>query len=958
MSSSTERRNERLREILELTMDLPAAGRGTAVDELCGSDADLRAEVCSLLNAVDTAGHLLEPGSVPAPRPAAPLTGMTIGPYVVCERLGAGGMGIVYRARDTRLDRTVAVKALPEFLAKDPQRRALLEREARTLAALSHPNIAAILAIEDSPAGPVLVLEHVPGQTLLEMIKGGPLPPEEARPIARQILLALEAAHEAGVVHRDIKPGNVMVTPEGVVKVLDFGIARLAPHAMVAQDGPETIAMAGRGSFLGTAAYMSPEQARGKPLDRRTDLWAFGCVLYEVLSGYAAFPGETTSDTIASVLRAEPDWTRVRASTPSGVLRVLRRCLEKDVDRRLRDAGDARVELDEAWETPPPAQAGSKRRVIGGAACLLVAVAAGAAAMLWLRPPPAAHPRTPTRFTIPVPPQRPLRTDVYSGCVAVSPDGRCIVYSAGPVNDPGPQLYRQNLGDFAGSPIPGTERGVAPFFSPDGRWVGFLELRPSGPGILKRVLVEGGTAQTIATPFNGSSHGACWTEDNFIIFSDPEGIKKVPAGGGEVTDVCRLMAPMVETLAYPLALPGGRVLLMSCGYAVGDGYSSRIEALSMDSGERRTIVDEASCAQIVAGSDLLVYRQGASLLAARFSPSTLSLRGDPVPITPSPLHTTNVQFSISAGGTLAYALGSTMDYGEELAWYYPDGRIEPMYRAQSAIRTLRLSPDGRQIAFTTRPPNPGLWVLDIERGTTLRLIDVDDVGFPVWHPAGGRLAVSLGYKGSNAIAMTAADGSSAPEIVYSDPNGRKCFPTDFSPGAAELLISMDTPDGAATDIFALTVPGPPGDGAVLRTLFRTPADRVAGRFSPDGKFIAYASTETGRSEIYVQDYPALARKVLVSTNGGSRPMWSSDGTRVFFQNHDKLESVRILAEPELRANELSGVLSYLPFGRYDAVPDGSRFVMARAGGDWRAPNSVFVVLNADAEVRGQAEKAR
>ncbi len=949
--------DDRVREVLDNAMQQPPGARRAFVILECHDDAAVGDEVLSLLGAMVTAGDMLEPPAPAAGPPAEPLTGLEFGAYRVGSRIGIGGMGVVYEATDTRLNRTVAVKALPPRLSSDPSRRARFEQEARIVAALNHPNIASIHGIEQSRLGLVMVLEYVPGPTLADLLRQGPMAADDAMGIARQLASGLEAAHRAGVVHRDLKPANIKVTPDGIVKILDFGIAKLIVHNVIAETpspGEPAIAAAvntAAGIMVGTAAYMSPEQARGKPVDSRSDLWAFGCVLYEMLAGVRVFEGDTSWDAVAAILRSEPDWSRIPASTPQGVRRTLRRCLAKDPQHRLRDAGDALLDLtaDADDAIPPPSgpvtQLRGARGVLAGAAIATLAAVLAFALWVALRGLPPGHTADQVRFSIQTSAAIP---EAIGGSVALSPDGRLLAYTAA---DPlmQPQLFLRRLGAFAATPVPGSERASVPFFSPDGRWIGFWEAATDGTGgaTLKRMPIDTadtGFVQTVAQYPTNNIIGSTWADDGSTVFVvSPGSLWRLPPGGPPVA-LCIPNDPEIEVLGQPEVLPGSRQVLLSCWRRDGEAWRPSIESLDVRTSLRTPLLSGASQPRYVRDLGTLCYAQGGLLMACKLNTAQLRLEEKPmklIDLEGDPGTGVYNRYSVSTGGTLAFVPGDAPAPVTELAWFGVDRSSTTVFRSPLPIVTLRLSPDGRKVAFTTAQPQRDLWVLDLDRGAPTRFTSSGGVFFPVWTPDGSHIAYQHETDTGVHIELITADGGGRPERLYTQPNGAKCFPTSFSPDGTTLAISAEVVPGADTDIFLVSLDG----DRTAKPLLASRADRVAARFSPDGTLVAYSSTETGRGEVYLHSFPSVERKIRVSLDGGERPTWSADGKRLFFRFGQRIYESQVSTSPTLTVGPPLILLDAVPGARYDPSPDGSRFIMGRPKGQWQPKTTINVVTN-------------
>ena len=860
--------------------------------------------------------------------------------YEIVAPIGKGGMGEVYRARDSKLGRNVAIKVLPEEFSRDQERLQRFEREARLLAQLNHTNIATLYGLEDSDSQRFLVMELVEGETLAERIARGPIPLDEAIPLFVQIAEGLEAAHEKGIVHRDLKPANIKIGPDGKIKILDFGLAKaFAPGADVSagtSQSPTLTKGTALGAILGTAPYMSPEQARGKSVDRRTDVWAFGCCLYEALSGKSVFFGETVSDTIAAILEKAPDWSALPVSTPWRVREVLRRCLKKNAHERLHAAADARLELNDALGEPSthaPTAPGSQTR-----AGLWAFVAAGlgiiaVAAALWFTG-GESLPQSVTRFAIQLPPGETVALNNRAD-LAVSPDGSLVVY-VGRTLDGTTRLYAREIGAFEPEPIAGTEGGVGPFFSPDGEWLGFF-----ADGQLKKRLVSGGPAITLCEAPVG--RGATWGPDDTIVFTARQGgaLSMVSAAGGAPQVLTIADAPTERFHYWPEFLPGGKTVLFTAG-----GDKRYIEAVSLETGERRVLLEGASNAHYVPTGHLLytpASRVGAgSLLAVPFDLDELHVTGAPVPV----LDGVRVyQFgamhvALGKDGTLAYIPGEgVIEEKRTLVWVDRDGAATPVDSAPRAFHRPRIAPDGQRIAVEFRGRPSHLWIysdgtrrwrrLTYERGGNQT---------PVWAPDGKRLAFRSIRDGAYNVYSSSDDGTGAVERLTESPNWQ--FPSSWSPDGRVLAY---TELNATTDwdIWVLPLDGE----RKPRALLQTEAYEADPMISPDGAWIAYTSDETGQNEVYIQAFPGPGRKQQVSSDGGSAPRFRGDGRELFYRNGNKVMFVRIEsgADSLVSTPRLLFEGTYVP-DDYDVSPDGERFVMVESDPE-TAPTRIHVILN-------------
>ncbi len=911
--------------------------------------------------------------------------GTRFGACEVLSAIGVGGMGEVYRARDTKLNRQVALKVLPESFASDPERLSRFKREAQVLASLNHPNIAAIYGLEEEEAPSTgagrsaLVLELVEGPTLAEMIApssqpspppgeratGKPLPLEDALPIAIQIAEALEAAHEKGIVHRDLKPANVKVTADGVVKVLDFGLAKaLDPVAQGfspadagdAADSPTMTEAATRaGVILGTAAYMSPEQARGRPVDRRTDNWAFGCVLYELLTGKQAYAGETISDILAAVLTKEPDWSAL-PSLPASVTKLLRRCLQKDARRRLQHIGDARLELEDAQAEPTgtvddaarPIAASRKGR--GGALSYigvgLAAAAVAAIATSMLSPTPE---RPVIEFTVPVDLGSFLANDPP---LAITPDGSRIAFRA--EREGGfSQLYIRSIDRVDLTAVPDTETAHNPFFSPDGTRLGFFQ---DTDRALRTVSLQTGQVVTVTETSEGHV-GASWGEDGTIVFASfAGGLGRVPAAGG-VPEALTVVGPASgEIHQFPQFLPGGRAVI----FTIVDPDSSTLAAVPLDGGEVTHLVSGADDAHYAAGH--LVYSTDGTLWAHPFDPDRLELTGDPIPAGVDVGLTSDGpgNFAVSRSGTLVYSTPDLTTDNRLMIVNRAGVKEETLSDWLDQPRAIHVDPAGRRVFAISGPraPTSDLWLYDLDGGPPVPLVSTTQAGpgeyySAAWSPDGERIV--LGVIGSTSgLYWIASDGS----MRLPQPLLEEALASALSELAnfgrinvnqwlgETILIDTCTIAYSGCDMFALPV-----DGSDPRPLLATDDDEFMPAVSPNGRWLAYVSDVTGQNEIWARPYAADGPPVRVSVDGGLQPVWSHDGSELFYVQGSIVlrgEMMRAdLPDPEELAFGRPELLFESPVllavdTSYDVLPDG-RFVMLEPPeGDAEAPFTVIV----------------
>ncbi len=833
-------------------------------------------------------------------------------------------MGEVWRARDTTLDRDVAIKVLPEAFAADAERLARFEREAKVLASLNHTNIGHIYGLEQSGDTRALVLELVEGPTLADRIADGPIPLDEALPIAKQIAEALEAAHEAGVIHRDLKPANVKVKDDGTVKVLDFGLARAIAgdkSASALGDSPTITEMATRsGIILGTAAYMSPEQAKGRPVDRRTDIWAFGAVLYEMLTGQRAFPGEGVSESLASVLTQAPDWAALPPATPSAVHRLLRRCLNKDVKRRIPDIGMAGIEIDDALETPevgagwtvPAASLAVWQRPLP----LLVSVAllvtaTGLGVWTLTRPGPGA-PTPVTQFTV-----MPTESHRLRGNVALSPDGRTLVY-IGIREDDVSQIYRRSMGRLDAVPLGGSDGATALSVSPDGDWVAF-----HAGGTVKKVSLAGGPPVSLC---EGGACGVHWgTNDRIVFGNGPSGLWQVSAAGGSPAAITAIDDERGELAhADPEMLPGGEAVL----FFVVRASEPQLAVVALATGERRVLVEGTSPRFVSSGH--IVFARDTSLWAVPFDRNALEVTGDAVPLREGV--EVNAQgfarFALGRDGTLVH-VPAGITRSTSVVWVDREGTVTPLIdNRPDVFLHPRLSPDGTQVAVSLDVGSERqIWVADIERGTLARLTFAGTQNrVPAWTPDGDRITYASGESSQSLdLYWKRADGAGMAEPLLT--------------GEENLRAVSWTPDGQHLAFYEITANGRdiwdlPDDGTPAPFLV-TPFDERTPTFSPDGRWLAYVSDESGRDEVYVQPYPGPGGKQLVSTEGGTEPLWSRDGRELFYRQTSRLMAVSVETEPGFSAG-----LPRVLFEGYETDPnaitnygvslDGQRFLMIQS----------------------------
>lgn len=873
--------------------------------------------------------------------------GQRLGPYEVIGALGAGGQGEVFRARDTRLGRDVALKVLPDELASSPERRSRLEHEAKLLASLQHPGIAALFDVVEHEGSPVLVMEVVEGETLAERLARGPLPLKSALELAVRIAEALEAAHERGILHRDLKPSNVKLTPDGGVKLLDFGLAKALEDDRSSDEGvrssvatlPQPAERTESGIAVGTAPYMSPEQARGEPVGRRTDVWAFGCILYEMLTGRRAFPGATRSDSIAAVLEREPEWGSLPSGTPEAVQRVLKRCLQKDRKDRVRDIGDVRLELKELRSERPRGESEHEpRRWILPVLATLGLIVLAAGGVWFLRPEvaPTATEVTKTRFQLSLPRGVTLFPMTAWTVLAIAPDGKTTAFVGWASTDS--LLYLRVPSEIDPRPLPGTEGACCPFFSPDGRFLGF-----GAGGKLKKVDLEHGTVVAIADA--PELRGGSWGEDGTILFSRGKegggaGLLRVSADAGEVREVTEIDPGRNEyDHRWPHLLPGGRAALFEIvSERAFDNLGSRghdVAVLDLETGMKRVLVENAGCPKFVSG-DLLFGRDGV-VYAAPLDLDRLELVRKPVPVlegvamwsTPGVfgLQAGFVYYDISEPGTLLYSPREAILPKRTLVLLNREGQRVEASGLKRAYTGPFFSSDGRHIAVgvATDVDSLGTFVLDVVSSAWTRVGGEGNLMPEAWAPDGKRLFLVGSRHDASGMFVGSLDGSEAPRLLHE----RAADTMDVaSDGRSALFSAEATPQ--QWDLWRFSLEGDEKLGPWLATK----SIEVYPTFSPDGRFVAYASDESGRTEVYVRSYVGDSGTFQVSTRGGGIPRWSSDGTEIFFQSAGSLWSAAVRTSPAFASDpprqlfELSDDI-LRGFNWYDVSPDGQHFVMVQ-----------------------------
>ena len=869
------------------------------------------------------------------------MLGQSINHYKITAKLGEGGMGVVYQATDTRLGREVALKILPEKFVEDRQRMNRFQREAEVLASLNHPHISIIHGLEEADGVRALVLELVEGPTLAERIAEGHIPVEETLQIALEITQALEAAHEKGIIHRDLKPANVKITPEGKVKVLDFGLAKaLEPELSqqeLANSPTLTLEATQEGIVLGTAAYMSPEQARGQTVDKRTDIWSFGLLFFEMLTGKSMYAGRSLTETLAAVIHGEPVLENLPRGTHPRIKELLRRCLRKEPRMRLRDMGDARITIDECLageetlDEPlvPLMSAPLWRRLVPWALVPIMLILAWA-----FRPLPPGEPVM--RWEIPLA-EGEVFKHFFRQAIALSPDGRRVAYvaslNADPSEDRTPRIYTRLLDRWKPVALPGTEGATMLFFSPDGKWLGFYSRSDRA---LKKLPLAGGEATTICDcrqPF-----GASWSADDTIVFSclQKDGLWRVSAVGGKPEQITHLdREAKEETHRLPHMLPGGKAVLFTTSrHSTYDLEKGEIAVQVLETGERKVLVERASDGRYLSTGHLLFARVG-TLMAAPFDLASLELTGPEVRVLEGVSHgihtggtgweTGSAQFAVSSSGTLAYIGGSVFpETRRQVVWVDRSGRVEPTRIEPGQYYSLRLSPDEGRVIVSNNYKGD-IWVWDLARGTSTRQTTDQGSSGGLWTPGGTRFSFISLRGGQSQMLWKAVDSDEEAEALF--PSEKTLGSAAWSPDGKHLAVLSD-PLGNP-DIWILSMEG----SRSIRPFRETPFYEGHPVFSPNGQWLAYSSNESGRAEVYGQPFPGPGPKTIISTSGGTSPTWRGDGRELFYRSGPRMMAVKISVDGgELKPGipmflfEGSYKISY-PTRGYDVRRDGKRFLM-------------------------------
>ena len=906
--------------------------------------------------------------------------GTRLGPYEIQSAIGAGGMGEVYRARDTKLQRDVAIKVLPEALARDTERLARFEREARTLASLNHPNIAQIHGFEESDGIKGLVMELVEGPTLADRIAQGPIPVDEALLIAKQIAEALEAAHEQGIIHRDLKPANVKVRPDGTVKVLDFGLAKALDAAAQVVPDPPTItspAMTRAGVLLGSAAYMSPEQVRGVAVDRRADIWAFGCVLFEMLTGRRLFDGATISDTLAEVLRKEIDWQALPSNTPAPARSLLRRCLARDVRSRLRDIGDARLTIEEYLASPtdtdssvavPPAARSKWRHVVPWAALIAVATLTAIATRSLSRPDAPVAPSLHVTIGL----GDGLTMNPVQGATAViSPDGTTLAFVGRKGAKEAPQLYVRRLDQLQARALAGTQNASNPFFSPDGQWLGFFTDPVASPK-LSIVPISGGAVTALGGVT--SNRGGSWAPDGSIVFT-PNGergttLMRVSRAGGPVQPVTKLEGREV-THRWPQVLPGGTSVLFTAHSQAGAYNQANLVVASLN-GDSRKVVHRGGYHGRYLPTGHLAYIHKTTLFVAPFDLAGLEVTGPAAPVledvTSDPT-TAGAQFAFSNDGALVYTRGQGLNTDVTILWAEQSGTTRALRSLAGDYANLRFSPDGRWLAMDIGDNwgESAIWILDPARDVMTRLAAGGAVASnPTWTPDGKRIAFAAQKGGELVFNMywQKADGTGGTERLLE--SKQRQSPASFHPGGKFLAFHEEAAPGN-WDIGLLPIDGNEALGwkvGTPRVILNGPDHEVDPAFSPDGRWLAYVSRESGLPQIYVLSFPELRGRSHVSIEGSFQPTWSPNRSELLYctlEGRIMVVPYRVLGDtftPDKAREWSPGLRSQVtvPNRAFALHNDGRRLAVFK-GADLPVRDHVVLMLNFFDKVRRVAPRA-
>jgi Tol biopolymer transport system component len=895
-----------------------------------------------------------------------------IGPYTISGELGRGGMGVVYLGHDSRLDRDVAIKSLPQHFATEPERLARFEREAKTLASLNHPNIAGIHGVENVDGAMYLILEYVAGETLADRLDRGALSVDDAIDFCAQIAAGVEAAHEAGVIHRDLKPANIKITPEGVAKVLDFGLARTEETStsgssvsqlptLTTPHSPTT-----PGAILGTAPYMSPEQARGRRVDKRSDIWSFGVLLYECLTGASPFIGETATDSIGAILHKDVDLKHLPTETPEGVRRVIARCIERDKSMRLRDIGDARIEL--LRPTAHEVQGGAAKRlatsrIVGIALVLVTALAGLASWSAWLAP-GAPAPKV-MRLRAQLSTEDFLLTQDAGSQFAISPDGAFMVFAGEKSIEGTNLLYIRALDQFEATPLTGTSNARNPFFSPDGRWIGYATSNK-----LKKVSITGGASLTLCDVDN-DYRGASWGDNGMIVYSPNtnSGLWIVPDTGGTPEELTALDETANErSHRWPYMLPGSKAVLFT-SQVRGDSFNNTlIELYDFETG-KRAVLHRGGSSPSYTPSGHIVFGRDGSLFAVPFDLDTLTVRGSPAPVLEE-IQTNSgnggTPYNFSETGVLMYQAGGEFIQSQAM-WADRQGATSLLDPTPRNILSTMLSPDESRLAYQLygiESSNFDIWVYEIKRNVLSRLTFSNGNEMnPIWSPDGEFIVYSDSTASKPILMRKRADGSSDAERLMKTEDVVQ-FASDWSSDGRYIMYQEQSQGDSGWDLVYVEI----DDSDPEPILFLgTPYDEIHGVFSPDGKWVAYESDESGQGEIYVRPFPSGGGRWQISSAGGIYPAWSEDGSELFFIENGSITAVGITnSETSISIGAATRVMPFKPKekffnGQYNVTQDEQRFVISQVinqNTGEQDPSALFFVFNWFEDLKRKLEQTR
>ena len=853
-------------------------------------------------------------------------------------------MGEVFRANDARLKRDVALEVLPASSIGDPGKRRRFEREAQVLASLNHPSIAQIFGVELDGDEPIIVMEHVDGDTLADRLRKGALPLEDVIAIALQVCDGLEAAHERNIIHRDLKPANIKVRPDGTIKILDFGIARVLSTDTVVDTANSPTKLGGStdaGIMLGTAAYISPEQARGRAVDKRADIWAFGCIVFGMLTGRATFSGESTTDILADVVKKDPDWAALPASTPPGLIEILRRCFQKDPRQRMRDIGDVRLDIERSLRAPTADQPAERQRSPLQSLGWSAAGAALTAGALFIGLPRAGNAAAaPTHASVSLPPHTSLALGRGSS-VAISPDGRLVAFTARAGNKV--QLYLRSLNKFASDPIAGTDDANNPFFSSDGRWIGFF----SGDK-LKKVSVDGGAPVFVADALN--ARGETWGGDDtiYVTLSNNVGISRVPARGGKPEPYTKLRQGALSH-RWPTMLPDGKTMLFSVWNDAGWDVS-RIAAQRPGDRDTKPVVEIGGGyprdIRDAGTRGFLVDARAEGLLAAPFDETSLTMSGQAVPVVDGLLTNSSggAHFDLSPSGTLAYVPGSFSEVGRDLIWVGRNGKpLSEPKTIQGLTRTFNLSSDGASIV---RNSGGNIWIEELSSGRVTRLTASADQGNfnGTWSPDMKLVLFSRGLASNVDLYAVGADGKNERRLV-SFP-GSKTVTSMSADGKSFLFHSIDPV--TLSDIWVADVANPQP-----RPFVKTGAQEGYATFSPDGNWVAYRANDSGRFEMFVRSFPDGDKVVRVSSDGGVEPIWAPSGRELFYRGlNNQIMALQVRSGSTCDASKPQPLFDVRGYENgFRVAPDAQRFLMMPLIASEQSSTQIHIIQNFLTELR-------